>query len=417
MKRQSIDIIIKPGELSGSISGISSKSVAHRALIIAALCEEKTKIYINEFSKDILVTIQALKSLGAEIEIYKDCVELRPSKKRLDFADVDLYESGSSLRFLIGVSSLLAKRINMYGEEGLIKRPIKELLLEYEKNGLCFSDYKLPFEISGELKKGNFKFKNDVSSQYISSAILAYCTLEDTIIEVDGQLESKGYVDITIDVLKDFGGEVIETENSYLVKKSKLKSPEQYFVEMDYSNAAFFLVASALGKNVDIMGLRENSKQRDREILNILKDFGAEVKDLSVRKNKSRALDINISQIPDLVPILAVLLASIEDKSYLRGGKRLKYKESNRLVSTAEMINNLGGSARIIGDDLEISGPIIGGEVDSYNDHRIVMAASIASVIAKEDIIIKNADAVNKSYPNFFEDFKKLGGNYDRKEY
>lgn len=415
MTAQNFDVIIKPSKLSGEISGISSKSVAHRALILASLCEEETEIFINEVSKDISVTIEGLRSLGTGIKISKDSVLVNPSLGKIESADVELYESGSSFRFLIGVAPRLSKKTKMHAHMGLMKRPIIDLVRQYKKNGLVFSDERLPFEISGNLKAAKFFFKGDVSSQYISSTILATSGLRNARIDFDKELQSKGYVDVTIDVLKKFGGEVVEDENSYFVMEKKLKSPKKFEVEMDFSNAAFFLVASALGKSIDITGLNLGSKQRDSEILKILKDFGADVKETKVRSRDRKNLEIDISQIPDLVPILSVLLASGIGTSRLINGKRLRYKESNRLISTRDMINNLGASARIIDDDLEISGMIKGGVVDSFNDHRIAMAASIASVIAQKDIVIKNADAVNKSYPNFFRDFERLGGQYDRK--
>lgn len=398
------DILIHPSKLTGQIDAISSKSFAHRALIMAALSNNPTNIYINEFSKDINVTIDGLKNLGVEIEKNEDNVKIIPSKEKIDQATIDMYESGSSLRFFTGVSSHFSKNTKIIGEKRLAQRPNLELINNLRKHGLEISDDKIPFTIKGNLKAGQFEFLENKSSQYITAIMLAASKLKGkTYIKLSEKPESIGYIDITRKVLKDFNVDVKKDKHSYIIENPEIKSPKSYIVEGDWSNAAFFYGANLLGSKIKISNLDENSLQKDREIVEICK----KIKEC---KKEGKELKIDISQIPDLCPIVAILLTYLDKTSYIINGERLRLKESDRLESTSKMLNDLEANCQIIGDGLKISGKISGGKVDSFNDHRIVMAASIGSLLAKEDIIIKNYKAVNKSYPSFFKTFEKLGG-------
>ncbi|WP_276877265.1 3-phosphoshikimate 1-carboxyvinyltransferase [Anaerococcus hydrogenalis] len=398
------DILIHPSKLVGEIDAISSKSFAHRALIMAALSNNPTNIYINEFSKDINVTIDGLKNLGVEIEKNEDFVKIIPPKEKIDQATIDMYESGSSLRFFTGVSSHFSKNTKIIGEKRLAQRPNLELINNLRKHGLEISSDKIPYTIKGELKAGQFEFLENKSSQYITAIMLAASKLKGkTYIKLSEKPESIGYIDITRKVLKDFNVDVKKDKHSYIIENPEIKSPKNYIVEGDWSNAAFFYGANLLGSKIKISNLDKNSLQKDREIVEICK----KIKEC---KKEGRELKIDISQIPDLCPIVAILLTYLDKTSYIINGERLRLKESDRLESTSKMLNDLGANCQILGDGLKISGKISGGKVDSFNDHRIVMAASIGSLLAKDDIIIKNYKAVNKSYPSFFKTFEKLGG-------
>lgn len=401
------NILIHPSRLEGEIDAISSKSFAHRALILAGLCENPTNIYINEFSKDINVTIEALKNLGVEIEKNEDFVKINPPKEKRENSTIDMFESGSSLRFFTGVCSHFSKNTKIIGEKRLGQRPNLELIDNLRKNGLEISSDKIPYFVKGELKAGEFEFLENKSSQYISSIMLASSKIAGkTYIKLKEKPESIGYIDITRKVLKDFGVDVKKENNSYFIENPQIKSPKNYYVEGDWSNAAFFYGANLINSNIKINNLKEDSLQKDREIVEICQK-------IKKCKRENEKLTIDISQIPDLCPIVAVLLTFLDKKSSIVNGKRLRLKESDRLESTSKMLNDLGAKCEIIGDGLEISGKIIGGEVDSFNDHRIVMAASMGSLMAKDDIVIKNYKAVNKSYPSFFKTFEKLGGKIE----
>ena len=371
---------------------------------MAALSNNPTNIYINEFSKDINVTIDGLKNLGVEIEKNEDNVKIIPSKEKIDQATIDMYESGSSLRFFTGVSSHFSKNTKIIGEKRLDQRPNLELINNLRKHGLEISADKIPYTIKGNLKAGQFEFLENKSSQYITAIMLAASKLKGkTYIKLSEKPESIGYIDITIKVLKDFNVDVKKDKHSYIIENPEIKSPKNYIVEGDWSNAAFFYGANLLGSKIKISNLDKNSLQKDREIVEICK----KIKEC---KKEGRELKIDISQIPDLCPIVAILLTYLDKTSYITNGERLRLKESDRLESTSKMLNDLGANCQILGDGLKISGKISGGKVDSFNDHRIVMAASIGSLLAKEDIIIRNYKAVNKSYPSFFKTFEKIGG-------
>ena len=401
------NILIHPSKLKGEIDAISSKSFAHRALILAGLCDEPTNIYINEFSKDINVTIQALKNLGVEIEKNENFVKINPPKEKRENSTIDMHESGTSLRFFTGVCTHFSKNTKIIGEKRLGQRPNLELINNLRKHGLKISSDKIPYSIKGKLESGEFEFLENKSSQYISSIMLAASKLSGkTYIKLNQKPESIGYIDITRKVLKDFNVDVKKENHSYIIENPKIKSTKNFYVEGDWSNAAFFYGANLINSNIKIKNLNEDSLQKDREIVEICKK-------IKKCKRENEKLIIDISQIPDLCPMVAVLLTILDKKSYIVNGKRLRLKESDRLESTSKMLNNLGAKCEIVDDGLEISGKVIGGEVDSFNDHRIVMAASIASLMAKDDIIIKNYRAVDKSYPSFFKTFEKLGGKIE----
>lgn len=401
------DILIHPSKLFGEIDSISSKSFAHRALIMAGLSKNPTNIYINEFSKDINVTIDSLENLGVKIKKDKNLVKITPPKEKNEKATIDMYESGSSLRFFTGVCSHFSKNTKILGEKRLAQRPNLELINNLRQNGLEISSNKIPYTIKGELKSGQFEFFENKSSQYITAIMLAASKLDGkTYIKLKQKPESIGYIDITRKVLKDFNVDVKKENHSYMIENPQIKSPKNYYVEGDWSNAAFFYGANLLGSKIKIKNLNEKSLQKDREIVEICQK-------IKKCKKENKEIKIDISQIPDLCPIVAVLLTFLDKPSFIINGKRLRLKESDRLESTSKMLNDLGANCQIIGDGIKISGKINGGQVDSFNDHRIVMAASIGSLLAKKNIIIKNYKAVNKSYPSFFKTFEKLGGKIE----
>ena len=277
----------------------------------------------------------------------------------------------------------------------------------------------LPLKVNGKLSSGVYKLRGDISSQFITGLLFALPLVEgDSEIVVTTELESKGYVDLTLDTLKSFGIEIKnEDYRVFKIKGNQKYSPKDYYIEGDYSQGAFFLVAGAIGNNVECMGLRKDSLQGDMAILDILKDMGCSFEEtdeyIKAIPSKTKGIDIDVSQCPDLVPILAVLASMSEGETRILNAKRLRIKECDRLNATAVELNKIGADITELEDSLIIRGvkEFTGGEVDSHNDHRIVMALSIAATRAKGDIIINNPMAIEKSYPNFFEDYKKLGGN------
>ena len=401
-----MDIRISPSRLCGNISVPSSKSCAHRALICAALADGVSHIKSVSFSKDIEATINAMTALGATFNIEKDTIIVHGISEIPIKADIDCNESGSTLRFIIPIAAALGVDTVFNGRGRLPERPIDIYKRELSKNGIKFINESMPYEITGYLKGGKYEIEGNVSSQFITGLLFALPLAdEDSEIILTSHLESRPYVDITLDILKRFGIKIDVTDNGFSIKGQQMYSPYDENVEGDYSQAAFFYVANALGSAVNINNLIADSVQGDKKIIDII--------NYSCKNSEIIGFEEDCSDIPDLVPILSVLGAYGNKESIIYNADRLRIKESDRLVACADMLNSLGGNVTVTSDGLKIkpNGQLHGGEVDSYGDHRIVMAAAIAALGASEDVIIHGAEAAEKSYPDFFRDYNLLGGN------
>ncbi len=400
-----MDMLIKPSELHGKVDIPSSKSVAHRMLICAALAGNSEISGIN-FSKDIDATIQAMSALGSMIYTDQNSADIPNEIAPPEKAVIDCNESGSTLRFIIPIAAALGVETEFHGRGRLPQRPIDIYTRELTKHGITF-DYNntMPFTISGRLTSGTYEIEGNVSSQFITGLLFALPLLDgDSEIILTSHLESRPYVDITIDTLKRFGISILETEKGFKVKGGQSYEPHDEQVEGDYSQAAFFYTANALGSKVDIQNLKKDSVQGDKAIVDIIKG--------SVSNGVISGFSVDCSDIPDLVPILSVLGAYGNKPSVIFNAERLRIKESDRLAACADMLNNLGGNVTVTPDGLKIqpTGGLRGGIVDSCGDHRIVMAAAIAALRCDGEVIIKGAEAAEKSYPHFFADYTTLGG-------
>lgn len=392
---------IKTYNLQGTVDAISSKSFAHRFLILASVADTDTKIIINEFSNDIMTTIDCLRNLGVEIEINENEVTVHPSFFQKDVSDINVNDSGSTLRFLLPLVSFLSQKTNIKCSGRLQDRPIKELMDQLKLSGLTFSEDKLPFTVDGTFHKIDFEFPGDVSSQYISAIMMIAPLIGGCEIKLTSQLESTGYIKITQECLRLFGVESEILFDKVIVKPGALKSPGEIIVEGDWSNPAFFLCANELGADINVQNLNMDSVQADRKIVELLE---------KINKNRDYC-EIDISQTPDLFVILAVVLSQKCDKSVLKNAKRLRLKESDRIQSTYDMLKSFGVNCEIEGDNLVIyKSEMKPAVINSCDDHRIVMAAAIASIITKE-VEIKDWQAVKKSYPSFFDEIERLGSD------
>ena len=411
-----------PSEISGTIRAISSKSDAHRILICAALSKKATKIYCNVMSKDIAATCSCLKSMGADVSVNGDFITVTP-KEFNKKTEIDCNESGSTLRFLMPVVSALEIDTTIKGSGRLPQRPISPLKEEMEKKGVTFhSGNVFPLHLTGKLQSGEYEIKGNISSQFITGLLFALPLLEgDSKINLIPPVESKSYLQITISVLRKFGIEIEEQENTYIIKgNQKYLSPEEISVEGDWSNASFFLCAGALSENgVTVTDLQVNSPQGDKKILEVLSSMGADVKisgnEITVKKNKLNGITVDASDIPDAVPVISVVASACSGDTKIINAQRLRIKESDRIKSVVEMLTSVGGNVTETDDGMIIHGgaTLKGGIVNGYNDHRIVMSASILSSLCKNDVVITDSNAVEKSYPDFFSDFNKMGGNSD----
>ncbi|MDU5923620.1 MAG: 3-phosphoshikimate 1-carboxyvinyltransferase [Finegoldia magna] len=392
---------IKTDKLQGKVDAISSKSFAHRFLILASVADTDTTIIINEFSNDIMTTIDCLRNLGVEIEINENEVTVNPSFFQKDVSDINVNDSGSTFRFLLPLVSFLSQKTNIQCSGRLQDRPIKELVDQLKLSGLTFSEEKLPFTVDGTFHKIDFEFPGDVSSQYISAIMMIAPLIGGCEIKLSSKLESTGYIKITQECLKLFGVDSEILLDKVIVKPGALKSPGKIIVEGDWSNAAFFLCANALGADIKVENLNVNSVQADRKIVEFLEKI----------ENNEDYCEIDISQTPDLFVILAVVLSQKCEKSVLKNAKRLRLKESDRIQSTYDMLKSFGINCEIEGDNLVIcKSEMKPAVVNSCDDHRIVMTAAIASIVTKE-VEIKDWQAVSKSYPSFFDEIERLGSD------
>ncbi|MCL2525445.1 MAG: 3-phosphoshikimate 1-carboxyvinyltransferase [Coriobacteriia bacterium] len=413
-----MDVRIEPQKLSGSITAIPSKSYAQRILIAAVLSDAPTVVLIDYLSDDVRATIDALRAMGASLEDYSDRVLVNPIASFPEgipaAPTVDCRESGTAARLLLPVLTARFDAGTLTGIGSLMSRPFDTLCESIARPPqLQFDQMQLPISWSGKLVAGDYQLPGNISSQYLSGLLFALPLLAgDSTITLTTKLESAGYVDMTLDVLQRFGIQVETTPNKevddaliyHVPGGQTYVSPTQIAVEGDWSNSAFWLAA-----DVEVTGLKPDSLQRDRQFA-------------LMRSRKT----VNATDIPDLVPILAVSAALTDRTTRFLGLGRLRLKESNRIETTLAMMTQLGVKTEHVdrgantfnetdqhSDEIYVYGDdrIPGGDtVDGANDHRIVMAAAIAGSLAQKPVTITGADAVNKTYPRFFEDFQKLGG-------
>lgn len=411
---------IEPGILQGTVSVPPSKSAAHRAIICAALARGISVIRPIALSNDIRATIDCMRKLGAVITQEGDTLTVdgthifTPKDVRLDCG-----ESGSTLRFLVPVTAVGGVSAVFVGHGKLPERPIGVFTECLPAHGVvCETAGGLPLQISGQLHSGAYAVLGHISSQFITGLLLALPLLEgDSDIILTSPAQSVGYIDMTLDVLKEFGIVIEPTANGWHIPGGQCYQARSYTVEGDWSQAAFFLTAAALGGRITIDNLNPYSKQGDKACLDIYARFGADIQTddrgcITVSHGTLKATTIDATDIPDMVPALAVTAACCEGTTIITGAARLRIKECDRLAAMRDGLSRLGADIRETDDGLVITGvpTLHGGLAEGYNDHRIVMALAMASVRCSGTIILTDGESINKSYPTFFDDMEKLGG-------
>ncbi|MCR5521814.1 MAG: 3-phosphoshikimate 1-carboxyvinyltransferase [Lachnospiraceae bacterium] len=409
--------IVACGQRSGSVRVPASKSVVHRMLITSALSGKPCEVGTDTVSKDIEATVGCLVGMGASIVKNNGHIDVVKGLREGGECDVCCGESGSTLRFLIPVAAALKKTVRFRMEGLLSKRPHDVLTNELIRHGAVISQDGDILTVGGQLFPGKYEIAGNISSQFISGLLFALPLLDgDSEIIIMGKRESVSYINMTLDALVESGIAIRETETGFFVPgKQKYARSGFAEAERDWSGAAFFLCMGAMSdKGITIADMNMSSRQGDKKVMNILKDFGAQIsvsdKSVTVKKGESHPCEIDAGDIPDLVPVLSVLMCAAKGKSIIRNAERLKFKESDRLASTSEMIRALGGSVTVTDDGLIISGTgsLIGGTVDTVNDHRIAMSAATAAGICTVDVKIPDAQCADKSYPGFFDDLESL---------
>ena len=430
---------IDPRPLSGTVPAIASKSLAHRHIIAAALANGTTRVVCATTCDDIEATIRCLTELGARIERDPGGFTVHPVPKSREHGilaalkgrTLDCGESGSTLRFLLPVACALGADTTFSGHGRLAERPLEPLTSELMAGGADLDGLGgLPIRARGRIRPGSFELPGNVSSQYVSGLLLAAPLLDGpSQVRVTGALESRPYVDLTLSVLATFGVDVSVEEGAtpgglpltvFHVPAGGYRTPGRVAVEGDWSNAAFWLCAGALGEDpVTVTGIEPRSIQGDRAVLAVLALFGARARraqaSITVRHAALRAIDLDAHDIPDLVPVVCAVAACADGQSRIHGCARLRLKESDRLETTAQELGRLGADVAVVRDGLVVNGRerLSGGTVDAHNDHRIAMMAAVAAVRCEGPVRILGAEAVNKSYPGFFQHYRQLGGHVE----
>lgn len=381
-----MDITISPSQLCGTVAAIPSKSQAHRMLICAAFAEGPTTLCCPQTNRDIEATARCLRALGAEITYVNGIYHVLPVRCSSKSVELNCGESGSTLRFLLPIVGALGVKAVFRMEGRLPQRPLSPLWEEMQRMGCSLS--RLPdgsVLCEGKLQSGKYSIDGSVSSQFITGLMLALPLIDGkTDLEITGKVESVPYIEMTKRVIDMFG-----------TRKTS------YIVEGDWSNAAFFLAAQALGSDVSVTGLALDSAQGDRAVSELLSRLAAV------------SCTICAADIPDLIPILSVVAAANHGARFTQIG-RLRLKESDRVAAIIAMLESLGGHAEATIDTLTVyPSKLVGGAVDGCNDHRIVMSAAIAATVCKTPVTILGAEAVNKSYPDFWAEYRRLGGQYE----
>ena len=410
---------IFPSNCKGKVTVPSSKSYGHRAIICACLAEGTSRIQNLQLSDDIIATIEAMRALGAVIEEKENELVVQGISEFVSkYNTIDCKESGSTLRFLLPLFSLTKQEITFVGQNRLLKRPYHIYEGIFHKQGLKFEQENAALTIHGALQAGDYCVDGNISSQFITGLLLTLPLLDgDSYLEVKEPFESKSYVEMTRETLSIFGIEIVEVEmNRYYIPGKQKYGANDYIVEGDYSQFAFFAVLAALKQPLDIIGVTHHSLQGDQAILRILEEFGAKIETISegycISPNNSNAITVDLQNCPDLGPIVCVLLSQIAQKSTLLNIKRLQYKESNRMKAMQEELEKVG-----VLMELEENRAFISSrkneeksvKFNGHQDHRIVMALAILIIVLGIEGEIHGAEAIQKSYPSFFVDLKKLG--------
>ena len=383
-----MDITIHPGKLFGEIDIIPSKSMAHRLLICAVFADAPTTLLCADTNQDIEATADCLRALGADIRRTDDSYEIIPVREIPSSAYLNCCESGSTLRFMLPIVGALGVKATIKMEGRLPQRPLSPLWEEMERMGCTLSRPTVnSISCKGKLRPGTYTIAGNVSSQFITGLLFAFDLMDaPCVLNITEKVESAPYIEMTKAVLELFSGH---------------HSPGTVTVEGDWSNGAFFLAASALGNNVTVNNLSLESVQGDRAVVYWLPKLKENCK-------------ISVADIPDLVPILSVV-AACNKGAVFTDIQRLRLKESDRVASVIAMLEALGGKAVADESTLTVYGTgLNGGIVSSYNDHRIAMSAAIAATVCNKAVTILGAECVQKSYPKFFEEYNRLGGNYEQ---
>ncbi|MDO8427909.1 MAG: 3-phosphoshikimate 1-carboxyvinyltransferase [Candidatus Diapherotrites archaeon] len=424
-----MEIKLKSSGVCGKLNAPSSKSHTHRAILASILSEQKTTVINPLTCDDTLISLKIAKALNVQVEKQKNNLCFSREQFQTNQTKINCQGSGTSLRFFTPVCSLGTKPMTLTGNTSLLKRPMGDLIIALNTIGISCKSIEnngLPpiFIQPGKIKGGSIEISGMISSQFISALLFIAPFAENpTRINVIGNLESKPYVQMTLDVLHEFGIRVVQSENlnHLIISGNQSFKSHAIQVEGDYSSAAFLLAAGALTGKVIVDNLLKQSSQGDKQIIELLSEMNAQIKvnknKVQVEKSDLKGININVENIPDLVPILAVLGTQAQGKTIIENAARLRFKESDRLNAICTELQKMGAQIEEKQDSLVIYGKtkLKGAKINSHEDHRIAMACAIAGLTANGTTKIQNAECVSKSYPLFFSDLEKIGGEMECK--
>lgn len=416
---------IFPGPCGGSVKIPPSKSLSHRAILCAALAEGKSVIRNIAFSDDILTTIEGMRQLGAKISASEDRLEIEGTAGRFTppSGPIQCNESGSTLRFFIPVFSLLDQEVSFCGKNRLLKRPQSVYEEIFSNQGIPYSHTHEAITIGGRLHPGRYEVDGSVSSQFLSGLLFTLPLLQgDSELVIRPPFESASYVGLTLEMLARFGIRVEQKDAlHYTVPGGQQYRACDYIVEGDDSQMAFFGVLGAINHTLCCTGLTENSKQGDRAIVEILRRCGAQVEAIEggfrFHSGPLCAYEADLGDCPDLGPILTVLGMHAEGESRIYHAARLRDKESDRILAMETELKKFGVNIRSTRDEIWIHSISHYGTTEplyGHKDHRIVMSLAIAATLADRPVVIEGAEAINKSYPAFFEDLGSVGIRWEQ---
>lgn len=416
-----MQVRVSPSVCSGHVVIPPSKSMAHRAIICASLAKGKSVISNVAYSQDIKTTIEGMRLLGAKIEMKEDSVIVEGIQDFHSLTQEEVFccESGSTLRFFIPIFSLCNQPVRFTGQGRLLQRPQKVYENLFHENGLPFEQSEEGITISKSLQPGEYTLKGDVSSQFISGLLFALPLLEgDSTLHILPPFESRSYVHLTLQMLESYGIKIlVQDENTFVIPGNQSYQPYDYTIEGDYSQLAFFAVLAAIQNDLTITGVNLDSRQGDKQIIDILKSFGVTVTEVErgyhIQKGIQHTADIDLANCPDLGPILTVLAMYSPGNTRIYHAGRLRIKESDRIEAMECELRKFGVDIHSTEDEIFIKGSdtySCDSELSGHNDHRIVMALSVALTCSTSYGIISDAQAINKSYPTFFEDLTSING-------
>jgi 3-phosphoshikimate 1-carboxyvinyltransferase len=413
-----------PSRISGTIRASPSKSITHRAVILGALSGGPCTIRRPLLSDDSLATVSGIRSLGADVTRAGDDLRVASEGLRAPGSPIDARNSGTTLRLLAGVASLLPGTTILTGDESLRRRPMGPLLEALGSLGAHAAsragDGRPPVEVRGVLRGGTASIDGAISSQFLSSLFLA-CPLaaEASEIRVRPPVRSEPYLEMTRQIVRLFGAEIHADGALFLIPGGQRYRPVDLTIPGDFSTAAFPLVAAALTDgDVTVDGLAPEGPQGDRAVIDLLRSFGAAVEvgadRVRARGGDLAARTVDVAATPDLFPVLAVLATQAQGESRFVNGSHLRFKESDRIATPVAMLRSLGADAVATEDGCVVRGPtkLRGGSVDSRGDHRILMAAAVAGLVAEEAVDITEPWCFGVSYPSFLDDFRSLGARH-----